>query len=486
MKKIRKYLWSLLLISILGSCSYEFPEAEELGKEDLGEIKPERIMVCGDDYLSGLMDGALYNLAQKNSIASIVVSQISRVEEVPFIQANINSENGFNLYTSNNSEIFGKCIYQFQNQTDEKPKLVLLPGEEVQGYKGDKDLLNDVTVPSLAVGEITNADFESNLFLSRVFHENNPNLVEQIIQKSPSLVFCWLGMNDFLKYGVKGATQPESLTSLDVFRKNFEELVNGLLYNTDAKIVLGNLISFQDLPFFYIRPYNSLFLSDKLNEAFARYADFNKAVSVHNRNAPPEQQRPYIDFYDNGSSLHPQQFVVIDGTLPDAQYPDGEPLEKYRQISKEELVFYSITDEMIENGVGVVIPIDEDNYLTEKEIEFIESRVNSFNTIIHELAASQTERIAVVDLNYEVKRIAETGKTDAWGEPISGEIIYFNGLPVEGSLDLNGIFSLDGLHFNQRGNAFVANLFIDAINKDFSATIPTVDINNFVGNTYSD
>jgi hypothetical protein len=38
-----------------------------------------------------------------------------------------------------------------------------------------------------------------------------------------------------------------------------------------------------------------------------------------------------------------------------------------------------------------------------------------------------------------------------------------------------GTFSTDGLHLNPRGNAVVANYFIQAINEKYGSTIPQVD-----------
>ena len=61
--------------------------------------------------------------------------------------------------------------------------------------------------------------------------------------------------------------------------------------------------------------------------------------------------------------------------------------------------------------------------------------------------------------------------------------IDFNGVPLEARLGYNSIFSLDALHFNPRGNAFVANRFIQKMNDNFGSNIPLVDVNQFVGNT---
>ncbi len=488
MKKNKKYLWRIFVCLILSSCSYDFPVSEQAAKQNLGEINTDKIVVVGDDFLAGLMDGALYNSGQENSVASIIHTQLSLLNDVPFLQAKINSENGFNIYASNESEIFGKWIYKFKNKTNENPQLFLTVGDEVEDYNADKNLLNDITVPNLSVNDLLSADFSQNYFLSRVFQDDNFNLTDQIVQKSPSFVICWLGMNDFLNFAINGATEAAAaeLTSVESFQENFQGLIDFLIQKTDSKIVLGNLISFQDLPYFYIRPYNSLFLDGKeLSNSVARYAKFNKAVAEYNRSVAQELQRPFIDFLDNGYNLHPQSFVVIDNSLPDATYQDGNKLEKYRKLTPDELILFNVSGKMVEAGFGSTIPLEEKYYLSGQEIETIKNKVDTYNTIIFNSVNNQPDRIAIVDIRSGVSLVAATGKTDAFGDPIDGHIIYFDGVPIEGSLGLNSIFSLDGLHFNQRGNAFVANLFIDAINQNFEANIPKVDINDYIGNNYS-
>jgi hypothetical protein len=64
-------------------------------------------------------------------------------------------------------------------------------------------------------------------------------------------------------------------------------------------------------------------------------------------------------------------------------------------------------------------------------------------------------------------------------------VYYYDGIPVEGALGMYSIFSLDALHFNNRGNSFIANVFIKTLNEKFSIFIPQININNYTGNVYS-
>jgi hypothetical protein len=40
---------------------------------------------------------------------------------------------------------------------------------------------------------------------------------------------------------------------------------------------------------------------------------------------------------------------------------------------------------------------------------------------------------------------------------------------------------LDGIHLTPRGNAIIANTFIDAINSKYSASVPHADVTKYSG-----
>jgi len=54
--------------------------------------------------------------------------------------------------------------------------------------------------------------------------------------------------------------------------------------------------------------------------------------------------------------------------------------------------------------------------------------------------------------------------------------IRVQGLKLDPDFAPNGIFSTDGIHPCQRGHAIVANLIIEAINEQWNASIPTIEI----------
>lgn len=494
---LQKHILPLIILLVFSSCAYEFPEAENYSHEDFGSVNLDRTVFAGDDFIAGLMDGALYSKGQQNSVASILADQFNKVQEFDFAQPEIGSENGLNLYASTEGELIGKWIYEFSGINETSPRRKLTSGEQVSGFSGDKNALNNLSVPALRMGQTNNPELTQNPFFNRISSQPANTYLTEINRRNPTFVILWLGMNDILDYAVYGATGNDNynddeiinnrnLTSVEKFSSNFNAIADALLQEPDCKIVVGNFLSLKSLPYFFLRPYDALFLDDsQLATARARYSKFNEAVAIYNRTVPGELARPYIDFYDNGFNPHPQPLVVTDNSLPDAWYPDGSRLEKFRHLNKNEILLFSVSDDMLQLGHGSTIPLDEANYLSESEIEKIENRLTDFNGVIFERAKAQPSSILIANIDSVVRPIAATGKTDAWGEPFTNEIFYFNGVPLEGALGMNSLFSLDALHFNQRGNAFIANIFIDAINQGFGANFPKADINKYIGNVYN-
>ena len=65
---------------------------------------------------------------------------------------------------------------------------------------------------------------------------------------------------------------------------------------------------------------------------------------------------------------------------------------------------------------------------------------------------------------------------------VTAKAALVNGVTITPSFaPPTGAFSEDGLHPNNRGNAFTANIFIDAINTKFSAVIPKATLAGYAG-----
>lgn len=486
-----------ILISFLVSCSYEFPVAEEGFFP--GNIKLTTYVAVGDNYSAGFMNGALYTGGQANSFPAILSGQFAIVDSNndEFLQPVVASGNGYNPIVSEPANYYGKWIYKFNNVTDTDPIRQLTPGELLEMFSGEKNIIRNFSVPLVKSFQIDRTDLSQNMYYNRFASDpGTATLLNDIMSTDPAFFTIWLGMYDVLNFAMSGGSgeidppsdpeqiQEYDLTPADVFEESMSELIGRLFENPETKGVIAMLPYITDLPFFYLRQYNFMRLGNsKLAQARSFTTPFNLAVIAHNME-PDNEKRPMIDFNDNGATLYPQPLVVVDESLCDAVYPDGSPLPKIRQLIEGELVLFTISEEEVNQGdLGSIIPVGEELYLSKNQVHELRTRIDLYNQVINSLADEYNDRLAMVDLNSIIHEISMTGKIDAWGQITTQEQFDFNGVPLEARLGYNSIFSLDGLHFNPRGNAFVASRFIQRINDYFGSNIPLIDVNQFVGNT---
>ena len=487
----------LILFSFLVSCSYEFPVTDE--EFSSGNIDLTTYIAVGDNYSAGFMNGALYTSGQTNSFPAILSGQFAKSgsNSDEFLQPVVSSENGYNPIASEPAHCYGKWIYKFSNVTDEDPIILLTHGELLKPFTGEKNNINNFSVPLVKSFQFDRADLSENIYYERfAVNPGTGTLLNDIMSANPSFFTLWLGMYDVLSFAMSGGSgdidppsdpdqiQEFDLTPVGVFEESITEIVEELLENPETKGVIATLPYISDLPFFYLRPYNFMRLGgSKLSQARNFASPFNMAVFAHNLD-PDNEKRSLLDFNDNGATLYPQPLVVIDESLCDAIYPDGSPLPKIRQLTEEELVLFTISEMEVNQGyLGSQIPVGEELYLSKNQVHELRIRIDSYNQVINALADEYNGRLVVVDLNSIIHEISMTGKIDAWGQLTTQQQFDFNGVPLGARLGYNSIFSLDGLHFNPRGNAFVANQFIQKMNDNFGSNIPLIDVNQFVGNS---
>jgi lysophospholipase L1-like esterase len=106
-------------------------------------------------------------------------------------------------------------------------------------------------------------------------------------------------------------------------------------------------------------------------------------------------------------------------------------------------------------------PLPDSVFLTQAEVATIRNYVSAYNNTIRSVA---TERgAALVDANAVFNQIVARG-------------VNVGGVTFTAAYLLGGIFSYDGVHPTTFGYAYIANLFIDAINDKFGGEIPPVDL----------
>ncbi|NBP69244.1 MAG: hypothetical protein EBU52_10910, partial [Cytophagia bacterium] len=119
---------------------------------------------------------------------------------------------------------------------------------------------------------------------------------------------------------------------------------------------------------------------------------------------------------------------------------------------------------------GVSIPLADNWVLIPSEQTEVQNSIDGFNTTISNIVAANSERLVLIDTNKALR-------------DVRAGTISINGSSLTASITPPfGAFSLDGVHPNPRGSAFIANIFIEAINSKWGANIPLCNPNDFIGN----
>ena len=128
---------------------------------------------------------------------------------------------------------------------------------------------------------------------------------------------------------------------------------------------------------------------------------------------------------------------------------------------------------------GVITKVSYIPYMRGQEIEFVGYRLRPYREIFHYFDNNPVNRYI------ERPNIIETSSLNPALKDLKSGIVSYAGSSLTASLAPPfGVMSLDGLTPNARGNGYIANLFITAINNKFGSTIPLKDINSLPGNEF--
>lgn len=504
MKTINKSLLVLLTFFIAAACTYEFPETPQ---PQAGQADFTKMIAVGNSLTAGFMNNALYTAGQNASFVKIMAKQMETVGGGAFNQADIGSVNGC-------SNPGGGCtqgrLYlkysDFPTSTSAGPVysigsfgnlLTALTAEQ-------KAALNNFGVPGASILSATNAGLSANPHYERIASAPGTSTLigdaATALAAGGTFFTFWLGNNDVLGYATGGAADENALTGTDLFNAAYDAAINAILAaNANAKGAVANIPDVTSIPYFRTVPYNPVPLdeatADLLNGANG-FGGYNAALEGLKNPAfggafgTPEQLDARKITFAAGSN---NRLVIVDEHLPsladgfDALLGIGAitpeqrtaltPYEQARQTTSNDLIvlpaasFIGTTvggNPLLINGVSV--PLGDQWVVTPTEKQTIQNRVNAFNSKISDVVAANSNRLVLVNIHDILNQLAETGV------PINGSTLTASITPPFGA------FSLDGVHPNARGHAFIANQFIEAINAKFKSSIPLCNPNDFAGN----
>ena len=285
------------------------------------------------------------------------------------------------------------------------------------------DSFNNLAVPGANVNDVINtATFAFNPFYDLVLR-NRGTMLEQADDLQPTFVVLWVGGNDILGK----LTNNVAVTPLADFETDYRTIVETLVgLESRPDLVTANIPDFTRLPF---------------------------AATVPPFLVDPKTQEP----------------VLVEGQMVPLLGPNG-PLNLPGPESPGDLVTVAAIP-LLEMGVGIPrpfgtgAPLPDVVVLDLAEITAIREATEAFNAVIADVAA--THGIPVVDA------------AALFDEAIAG--IVLGGVVHNTDFITGGLIGLDGVHPTDLGHAVLANAFLEVINDAYGASIPGLDLSEFVG-----
>lgn len=484
MKNFKNYI---LLISLgaFTACQYDFP-VEAIPEPTPGQANFSKMVSVGNSLTAGYMDGALYNRGQQNSFAVILAGQMEALGGGEFNVPDINSENGF-FQVGPAGVPLGRLVLSVNPNTGAVGPAPIGLGDFPAPFTGNKTNLNNFGVPGVTLGtalipQTGGPDSPQNPAYNPMYARfaSDPGTSTLIGDAAAALAnggtffTFWLGNNDVLGYATGGASNPAILTSDTDFQQRLGAALGAMLQaNPEAKGAVANIPNLNVLPFFNLVPWNALPLSqEQATQANQGYAPYNGGLAqVQGLGLISAEERALrtINFQAGQNG-----FVMEDETLTDLRQFGLPSIRQSRNTDKATLTLSSALGQPVggnQNAIrGISHPVEDQFVLLPSEQDQIQTKINTFNGFIAAAVAGNSDRLVLADVKGLLDRTA-TGGVNAGGQTLTASI-----------LPPNGGFSLDGVHPNARAHAFVANLFIEAINNKWGSTIPSVNPNAYIGN----
>ncbi|MDX1639619.1 MAG: SGNH/GDSL hydrolase family protein [Balneolaceae bacterium] len=482
-----------------------------------GDADLSNYVAIGNSLTAGFMDGALYNDGQQNSIPAMLAAKFAQADApANFSQPDINSPRGFNTAVPQNP-VNGTVLGRFKLDTDIPGPSPTLGGDPIAPFTGDPSNLQNFGVPGIVVGQLLTPDTGNpasnafNPFYARFASSaGTSTILGDAIATQPSFITLWIGSNDVLGYALSGASNPALLTSESDFDTQYNAVIGQLMNNTSANGIAVTIPPVTLNPFFRAVPYNAITLSsteaNDLNQAFA---GLNAALDAVAANFPQHSQAEMdarkVSYQAGANPILANDPELDDledefdqlegaGAITSQQRAALVPYEQSRPLIQGELVTLSAgavlgtpadPNNPQTTTIGVIIPLGlnsaaqgDEFYLTLAEQGLIQNRTTAFNTIIATAVAQSGGRFTLYDINSGLPGNPNTDIgviADLFG--FDGELgIRVDGVLLQPDFSPNGIFSTDGIHPNQRGNAILANEILDLIESTYNASFPDVDV----------
>ncbi len=420
------------IIVLSTSCKPKYSEPEL----SAGDINPERFVMIGDGHSGGYMDDALYFDGQNSGLAVLLGKQLELIGGASFttrfvgensLGANINGQARLKL------DFKEDCLGNSSLSPVRSATLGDLNIITSSTFSGEAQFRN-FGIPGLRILNVISPNYaQFNPFYARIASSSTSTVLSDALATEPTFFALYLGLEDCMVYARSGGAIDQLPTAED-FSTTYNLAAQQLTTN-GAKGVVATLPDVFTMPYFRTIPFNGL----NLNES-----NVGTLNSIFN---------PLGYSFQVG----PNPFTIVD--------PEANEFQ-VRQILEGELLLLSIPLDSVRcNQMGSIFPFRNEFVLTLEEQAYLQSKIETYNASIRTVA--NTYNLAVVETNEVYQKL------------FSGMV--FNGVNYSAQFVSGGAFSLDGIFLNGKGNAFLANAFIHAINKHYNAKIPALNPGDFNG-----
>ena len=499
-----------------------------------GNVDFSNYVSIGNSLTAGFQAGALFTDGQQHSFPLILSKQFSYAQgtALTFNQPDINSVNGYNSAYSNPGAgvIRGRLILFAAdgNQAHAVPTPAGATGVPAPyntadiptQYTGDTTKLNNYGVPGILLGQVldprtgnpTQGIYYNGYYGRMASRPGFSTIIGDAIHKQPTFFTFDLGNNDVLGYATTGGDGSIPITDQSSFSTYYQGAIGLLMAKTSAKGVVATIPYVTTIPFFLTIKYNAIPLDAAtagLLMSASAFGGYNQvltglagaltvnpaAFGLSSAQAAPiiaqlaTRHVTYAAGANNSILIKDETLIDLGpffdgmqgaGQITAAQRAGLAPYQQVRQANSGDLitltagaVLGTLADPTNPLSVqGVALPLADKYVLIPSEQASIKTAVDAYNTTIKATAAAFSTRVAVADINASFTSFVTNGF-------IFQDIITMtpNFTPPTGA------FSEDGVHPNSRGYAYMANIFIDAINakSEFGASVPRASLADYKG-----
>ncbi len=444
----------LFFLMIFKGCEPAFEDQSP----DPGEADFTRYVAIGNSLTAGFTNNALYREGQLRSFPNLLSQQMQDAGGGPFVQPL--AEPGVGSGQDGNARL----VLQVTADGDFAPVPGAEEGQDIFSDPiNDQGPFNNVGVPGAKAFHLISDEYAAqNPFFGRFASREDISVLEQALELEPTFFTIWIGSNDILSWATsggtgdaEGGTGADDITGEELFSASTEELLTQLT-GQGAKGIVMNIPEITTIPFFNVVPWNALELGE--NQAQELQNGYEQELS----NLPSHMREEFVPDFQEGEN----GFIIED---PDREDAFTEDLE-FRMATEEDKILFTIPQDSLQPppegpGWGSAQPIPDQYTLREPQVEIAEQTIESFNQIIQSKANDQNLPVLNVA---ELMERAETG-------------ILFDGAELTTEFVTGGLFSLDGVHLTDRGNAQLTNEVIELINDEYNASLSPVNVGDYQG-----